>query len=113
MADSKNLIQVFEHQCLWDHKGEKRLSKDQLKAFQVFYGEKGVPYYKLIHNGIQFNEYVGVIKVGDLTVEVLPKADKNEDKILWHSLLINMLRTVGVFKIHAPSSSTLQLKTNS
>ena len=113
MPNSKNIIQVFEHQCLWVHKGVDKLSPDQLNSFQIFYGEKGVPFYKLIHNGIQFNEYVGVIKVGDLTVEVLPKADKNDDKATWHKLLINMLRTVGVFKIHAPSSSTLQLKSNS
>jgi len=113
MADSKNSIQVFEHQCLWVHKGEDRISDDQLKAFESFYGDKGVPYYKLINKGIQFNEYVGVIKVCDLTVEVLPKADKSEDKVLWQKTLINMLKTVGIFNIHAPSSSTLQLKSNS
>lgn len=113
MANSKNPIQVFEHECLWVHKGEDKLLPEQLKSFQIFYGEKGVPYYKLIHNGIQFNEYVGVIKVGDLTVEVLPKADKSEDKALWQKTLINILKTVGVFNIHAPSSSTLQLRSNS
>jgi len=113
MNDSKNSIQVFEHQCLWVHKGEDRLTDDQLKAFEIFYGDKGVPYYKLINKGIQFNEYVGVIKVGDLTVEVLPKADKGGSKADWQNTLINMLKTVGVFYIHAPSSSTLQLKSNS
>lgn len=113
MANSKNPIRVFEHECLCVHKGEDKLLPEQLKSFQIFYGEKGVPYYKLIHNGIQFNEYVGVIKVGDLTIEVLPKADKSEDKALWQKTLINMLKTVGVFNIHAPSSSTLQLKSNS
>ncbi len=113
MRDSINTIQVFEHQCLWCNKGAFPLSKKQLKAFQAFYGEKGVPFYNLIHNGIKFNEYVGVIKVGKLTVEVLPKADKNDDKTLWHNLLIHMLQTVGSFKVQAPSTSTLQLKSNS
>src|SRR5690606_29618809 len=110
MGKPKESIQVFEHQCLWTHKGgqKDRLSDTQLKAFQLFYGDNGVPFYKLINKGIQFNEYVGVIKVGDLTVEVLPKADKSEDKALWQKTLINMLKTVGIFNIHAPSSSTLQ-----
>lgn len=113
MAAATHTIQVFEHQCLWNHKGEERLSTTQLKAFQDFYGEKGVPYYSLVNNGIQFNEYVGVIKVGNLTVEVLPKADKSDDKALWQNTLINMLKTVGIFNIHAPSATSLRLKSNS
>src|SRR5690606_8949624 len=113
MAIPKNPIQVFEHECLWSHKGVDRLTDNQVKAFENFYGDKGVPYYKLINKGIQFNEYAGVIKVGDLTVEVLPKADKCEDKALWQKTLINMLKTVGVFNLHAPSSSTLRLNRNS
>jgi 5-methylcytosine-specific restriction enzyme subunit McrC len=113
MAKRSNRIRVFEHDCLWTYKGDDRLTEAQLQSFQHFYGEKGVPYYKLINKGVQFNEYVGVIKVGDLTVEVLPKADKSEDKDLWQRTLINMLRAVGVFNIHAPSSSSLQLKSNS
>lgn len=108
---------VFEHECLRIDKGEKRLTPSQLKAFQQFYGDKGVPYYSLIHNGIKFNEYVGVIQVGKTVIEVLPKADKSlsdkEAEFKWRNILIDMLHAVGVFDIHAPSSSQLKLKTNS
>jgi 5-methylcytosine-specific restriction enzyme subunit McrC len=48
-----------------------------------------------------------------LTIEVLPKADKSENKGHWHKMLIGMLRAVGVFDIQAPSSSDLKLKSNS
>jgi 5-methylcytosine-specific restriction enzyme subunit McrC len=49
-------------------------------------------YYTVFYNRIQFSNYVGVIKVGDLSIEVLPKTDKHslEDGD-WQKLLIDML----------------------
>ena len=43
----KNLITVFEHESL-KVSGDK-LTQPQLESLQAFYGEKGVPYYSLIH----------------------------------------------------------------
>jgi len=88
----------------------------KLRALQKFYGEKGVPYFSLTHNGIQFNEFVGVIQVGNLLIEVLPKADKSEhsestDK-KWRNMLINMMRAVGSFDVKVTSSSHLKIKPN-
>ena len=119
MQKNRKPITVFEHQILRLNQivdGEK-FGDEELLAFQTYYGEKGVPYYSLIHNGVRFNEYVGVIQVGKTLVEVLPKTDnifagKNE-KNQWRDILIDMLRAVGVFDIHAPSSSSLKLKSNS
>jgi 5-methylcytosine-specific restriction enzyme subunit McrC len=107
-----NIITVFEHQALWLNKGDCRLNEEQLKALQNFYKENDFPYYSLIHNGVRFCEYVGVIQVGNLIIEVLPKAD-NEDEQHWRKMLVDMLRVVGLFNIHAPSSSNLNLKSNS
>jgi 5-methylcytosine-specific restriction enzyme subunit McrC len=105
---------LFEHQPLRLGEG---LESGQLKALQSFYGSKGVPYYSLINNGVKFCEYVGVIQVGNLVVEVLPKADKREEtdgeRAKWQSILIGMLKAVGVFDVKAPSSSHLTIKTNS
>ncbi|GAB3527676.1 hypothetical protein GCM10027443_04510 [Pontibacter brevis] len=113
MSQQHNHITVFEHSSLWTEKGEERLSEPQLQALQAFYGEKGVPYYSLIHKGVKFSEYVGVLQVGKLTIEVLPKTDKNDSKSQWLQMLIGMLRAVGVFDIQAPSSSNLKLQSNS
>lgn len=113
MPKQKAHITIFEHESLWTDRGPQRLSENQLEALQLFYGEKGVPYYSLIHHGISFGEYVGVIQVGNTIIEVLPKADKTGNQQTWRNILINMLRTVGIFDIHAPSSSDLNLKTNS
>lgn len=110
-------IQVYEHHSLKISQEIGGLSAPQLHALQMYCGDKGVPYYDLIHNGVRFNQYVGVIQVGKTVIEVLPKADaqyKGEDeKTYWRDILIDMLRAVGVFDIHAPSSTSLKLKSNS
>jgi len=103
-----NTITVFEHQSL-------RIEDLKLrKALEIFRGNKKYfPYYSLIHNGIKFNSYVGVIQVGKTIIEILPKADKNDDKKLWREVLIGMLRAVHNFEIKAPTQSMLKIKPNS
>lgn len=113
-------IRVFEYQTIvLNQKFEDGVVFDQTKldAFVRFFG-KGVPYYGLIRNGIQFNEYVGAIQVGNTLISVLPKADKQQkedeaEKKKWNQVLIDMLRAVYGFDIKAPSSSHLKIKNNS
>ena len=115
MSNSGKLVTVFEHEAIYFDKGEKQITEDQFKALQLYYGD-GVPYYKLLNNGVQFNEYVGVIHVGDMLIEVLPKADKNPDSEMeenkWRSILIDMLRAVGTLEIKSTSNSNLKIKQN-
>jgi 5-methylcytosine-specific restriction enzyme subunit McrC len=111
-----NYITVFEHQLIrWD-KGEKKITADEYKAIEKYFGE-GVPYFNLIYNGVQFNEYVGVIKIGNTVIEVLPKADKNpqtaSEEKKWRDILIDMLQTVGSFDVRSTSNSDLKTKPNS
>jgi 5-methylcytosine-specific restriction enzyme subunit McrC len=112
---STHHITVFEHETLRHDKGEKKITIDQYKALEKYYGE-GIPYFSLCHNGIQFNEYVGVIQIGTLLIEVLPKADKTknnkEQEEKWRSILIDMLKAAGVFNIKTTGSSHLKIKPN-
>jgi 5-methylcytosine-specific restriction enzyme subunit McrC len=114
MSEKERLITVFEYETVRVGKG---LTPPQYKALQAYYGEKGVPYFTLINNGVRFCQYVGVLQIGNFTIEILPKADKSNDelngKLKWKQLLIGMLREVGAIKIHAPSNSDLKLTTNS
>jgi 5-methylcytosine-specific restriction enzyme subunit McrC len=111
----KKHITVFEHEILRHDKGGRRITIDQLKALQSYYGD-GIPYYSLCHNGVQFNEFVGVIQIGNTYIEVLPKADKKQTTVTeenkWRDILIDMLRAVGIFDIKTPSHSNLNLKPN-
>ncbi len=119
MSNSK-LIRVFEHQAIKLHQVIEGVTFDEksLKALQGYYGSEGVPYYSLTNNGVKFNEFVGVIQVGNTVIEVLPKADKTTDgdaktKTYWQELLVKMLSVVGLFDIQSTSDSSLKLKSNS
>lgn len=110
MLNKQNLITVFEHQKLsfnLKNENEKQLHD----ALETYHG-RYTPFFKLIKNGVQFNEYVGIIQIGKTTIEVLPKADKaGEDK--WRNLLIGMVKTVWGFDVKSTGSSSLKLKPNS
>ena len=107
----KNHIVVFEHEKL---RISEEFDKEKLSALQKYYGSTGVPYYSLIHNGVKFCSYVGVIQVGNLIIEVLPKADKNveTDSVKWRNILIDMVRTVHKFDVQATSQSHLKIRPN-
>ncbi len=111
MNNSKNHIVVFEHEKL---RISEDFDKEKLTALQKYYGCAGVPYYSLIHNGVQFCSYVGVIQIDNLIIEVLPKADKNieTDATRWRNILIDMVRSVHKFDIQATSQSHLKVKPN-
>lgn len=107
---SNKHITVFEHESLKLNSG--RINDLQLKSLQEFYGEKGCPYFSLIHNGVKFNEHVGVIQVGPTIIEILPKIDQEINEESWRDVLIGMLHTVGELNTQAPTSSNLELKSN-
>jgi len=108
------VLSVFEHSSLklGDSCNGVCFEESHLKALQRYYGEKGTPFFSLIHHGVKFCEYVGVINVGSLTIEVLPKADRSNDTELWRNVLIGMLKKVGTFNISATSQAHLRIKSN-
>lgn len=111
ITNQKNRITVFEHQALKLLDNDE-FKKHHLEALQRYYGEKGTNYYSLINNGVKFNQYVGVLQVGKLVIEVLPKTDKAEN-IDWRKLLIGMLRAVGTVKVFNAGTTNLKLRSNS
>lgn len=73
--------------------------------------------------GIKFNSYVGVITVKDLTIYVLPKADKDakeetesekksKNEQLWQDRLTFMLSQVYKLKVQTTSPANLQWRPN-
>ena len=109
---TSNRIVIFEHQIL--RVGEQNFTKAHLKLLEKFrgdYEDEKFNYYSLIHNGVKFKHYVGVLNVGGLQIEVLPKTDNsiaNENK--WRGHLLKMLNTVYKLQAHAPSNALQQLK---
>lgn len=107
-------LTVYEHQSIkvGQNVAGVIFERKHLDALEAFYGA-GLPYFSLAYNGVKFNEYVGVIHVGTLTIEVLPKADQANNVEKWRGVLLGMLKVAGVIDIHAPTSSSLKLEYNS
>ncbi len=97
----ENTIQVFEHSFLpIEGKFEQRhfVALSKLNALHQY------QYFDLKYNGIVFKQFVGVIQVDGLTIEILPKIDKYEsesaeNKQKWQSALIEMLRVTRKLKV--------------
>lgn len=107
-------IAVFEYENLRVNKDFTEKHRQMLERFLGSSDEGKFPYYTLIHNGVRFRNYVGMLTVGDLTIEVLPKVDKgNEDHDYWKNNLIRMLSKVYKLDVKAPTSANQHVRTNS
>jgi len=97
-----NRIQVFEHSFLPIEKG--KFEQRHFVALSKLNALHNYQYFDLKHNGVVFKQFVGVIQIDGLTIEILPKVDRNEDdsevsKKKWQSVLIEMLRVTKKLKI--------------
>jgi len=122
-------IKVFEHQTLragdelrFYRAGKsefQKLDEKYIQALWKIYDEKKQPFFTPTRGGIKFCEWVGVIKVLDLTLEILPKADKTLDfddeneQNKWQGILIDMLRVCRSLDSPSVSDASLKLKSNS
>lgn len=112
-----NLIQVFEFQKL-RYTENNNFSKKHFDALVKFNEENDNKYYKPIYNGIQFGSFVGVIHIGGLTIEILPKADKDvnstqAEKDTWQSVLLHMLKVCKKIQVENVSETHLKKRYNS
>ncbi len=106
-------ITVFEHEKL-TKKSDPLFTAQLFDQLEKYYGTTGTPYYSLIHKGVKFNQFVGVIQVGDTSIEVLPKTDRSTaHKKTWRDVLIQMLRITSGIEASATSKSDLRLHSNS
>ncbi len=92
----------------------KEFLPSHLKNLQEYYGDTGVPYYFLIHNGVRFTSYVGVFQIGNTIIEVLPFLKGSiQSKDFWRSTLSYMLSKSGLFEFKNQFSSSQSRKNKS
>ena len=109
---NKSFIQVFEYQQLII--GKHGFEQWHWEALGYYNELHGGDFFRLIPKGVQFNQYVGVLQVMDVTIEILPKISKEEkDKSKWQRVLIDMLRECRWMKVHANEKAALRFKPNS
>jgi 5-methylcytosine-specific restriction enzyme subunit McrC len=109
-----NVIQVFEHTTLPVGRQLTPARFDRLVRYNERHGNR---FFAVGWNRIHFRNYVGVIQVGNLTIEILPKADKAPDspdqKRKWQGALIEMLRQSGFIRVTSMSDARLRLRSSS
>ena len=102
MLNPSHKIQVFEHQTLYygrEYKGVL-FKETHFQALVKLNDLHNSQYFTIVHKGIKFKQYVGVIQVDGLTLEILPKIDNNEaDENVWQKVLIDMLRVTRKLKV--------------
>ena len=96
--------------------GDVKFEHQDLEALQRIHAAQDL-YFDLIHNGVRFKNYVGVLHLSRLTIEILPKADNHTDaseegKDGWRNLLIDMLRISGLSKVGSVSKAHQRLRNN-
>ena len=96
--------------------GNVTFEPHDLEALQRIHADQDV-YFDLIHHGVRFKNYVGVLHLSRLTIEILPKADNHPDaseegKDGWRNLLIDMLRISGLSKVGSVSKAHQRLRNN-
>ncbi len=95
-------IQVFEHQTLYYGKEYDSVFFEEkhfiaLVKLNEYHKNK---YFTVLHKGIKFSQYVGVVQINNLCIEILPKLDNStDDKKVWQRALIEMLRVTNKLKV--------------
>lgn len=109
-------LQFFEYERV-AFKGkwfQDHFKQHHFEAFESYYTENpNTPFFELIPNGVRFKQYVGVIQIGNTTIEVLPKAGKENKKDIWQGVLLDMLKTCNLLTAKNTGTANLRLKSNS
>lgn len=106
-----NLLQVFEYECL--EVDEEKFSSRHFRKLVQYNEQHGNKYFSVGNSRIYFKNYVGVIQVGGLTIEVLPKADVGHDAAKWQKALYLLLKETGSLPVSSLSNAFLHLRSSS
>ena len=107
LLSKTRIIQGFEWEALCV--GEKAFTQRHFDSLVTWQDRQQDVFFSVGHNKISFQQWVGVIQVGQLIIEVLPKVAKGKEKLSpaeyadevkrWKSVLVDMLRKTGRLKV--------------
>jgi 5-methylcytosine-specific restriction enzyme subunit McrC len=114
-------IPVFEWESL--RVGEKGFTQRHFESLVLWQDRQPDTYFNVGHNKVTFQQWVGVIQVGQLVIEVLPKvangkgtgdsSEKARDVSRWKGVLVDMLRRTGRLKVRIADDADLALRRQS
>ena len=109
-------VELFEHQTVRVGEllraidgSEVRLGERHFADLARFNDAHGGRFFSLGHRRISLTEYVGYVEVGDLGLEILPKADRTRDQRgeagAWRDGLLEMLRVATGLRLESPTAA--------
>ena len=107
----RHAIKIFEHDTL--SIGQNGFKESHFKALVQFNERYGGQYLTPGFNKVKFGSYVGVYQVANLAIEVLPKADRGDDKDKWRRALLSMLHECRYIRLHSLQEAELKLRSAS
>lgn len=120
----QNSINIFEHETLhvasskedlFDDNGERvKITPEEFVSLQRFHSRISKDFFSLSHKRIKLKHYVGLLRVGKLNINILPKIDKLEsDKNKWHNILIQMILFTKRFRYKRSTMAMLKVSESS
>lgn len=111
------LVRIFEWETLrvgFEIPGSQEVfTQVHFDSLAQWESEKNLGYFQLKHKKICFTQWVGVIQLGTLTIEILPKADKNQTRNReesidhWSKVMMKMLKLTGQVKLQSSTLASL------
>lgn len=110
-----HVIKTFEWSTLKAGKTYQgvRFTREHFKKLVAYHDTLQFPLYTLGNEKITFKQFVGVIRVDSLTIEILPKIANYSDTDTCRDLLLKMLRRSGLLNLKRARDVSLTLKNNS
>lgn len=106
------MIKVFEYSKL--KVGENGFEENHFRQLIKMNERNNYKYFSVGHKSISLFQYVGVIQVGNLTIEILPKADKNSSDVKkWQNAFLIMLKESRLLEANIPGYADLKLRSAS
>lgn len=95
--------------------GDEGFTEHHFNALVKYNDKNNGKFFKVGNKKIIFNNYVGLLQVGNLTIEILPKADKNTEDTTgkWHDALVKMLNICRYIRLKSISDANLRLRSAS
>jgi 5-methylcytosine-specific restriction enzyme subunit McrC len=104
-------IQVYEQERLQiGQRGFSALHWSYLASYLE--REANSKYFSLQANGVKFKNYVGVIQIEDLVIEILPKVDRDSEHADCQKVLLEMLRICKLLPMEAVGFAHLRTYSN-
>ncbi len=110
-------VELFEHQTIRVGEPlrsvdgrEVRLGERHFDDLVRFNDAHGGRFFTVGHRRISMTEYVGYVEIGDLALEILPKADRTRDQrgeaAAWRDGLLEMLGVATGLRLDSPTAAS-------